>query len=129
MFIDRVSNGALDPTLTARMFASPPGANLLAFNSSDDTDLETLAVRNDDNSVVVMVANHAVASALDSNGPGAPRTASLDLSSLGTFSSANMLTIDAATDASVGPAFTSIAPNSPIQVTLNGYGVAFVKLQ
>jgi hypothetical protein len=113
----------------ARMFASPPGANLLAFNSSDTTDLETLVVRNDDNSVVVMVANHAVASPTDNNGPGAPRTVSLDLSSLGTFSTANLLTIDAATDATIGPTAASIAPNSPIQVTLNGYGVAFVKLQ
>ena len=113
----------------ARMFASPPGANLLAFNSSDTTDLETLAVRNDDNSVVVMVANHAVASPTDNNGPGAPRTVALDLSSLGTFSTANLLTIDAATDATNGPTAASIAPTSPIQVTLNGYGVAFVKLQ
>jgi len=113
----------------ARMFASPPGANLLAFNSSDTTDLETLAVRNDDNSVVVMIANHAVASPIDNNGPGAPRTISLDLSSLGTFSTASLLTIDSATDVINGPTAASIAPNSPIQVTLNGYGVAFLKLQ
>jgi len=113
----------------SRMFASPPGANLLAFNSSDTTDLETLAVRNDDNSVVVMIANHAVASPIDNNGPGAPRTVSLDLSSLGTFSTASLLTIDSATDVINGPTAASIAPNSPIQVMLNGYGVAFVKLQ
>ena len=113
----------------ARMFVSPPGASLLAFNSSDNTDLETLAVRNDDNSVVVMVANHAVASPTDNNGPGAPRTVSLDLSSLGTFSTASLLTIDASTDATNGPTAASISPNSPLQITLNGYGVAFVRLQ
>jgi hypothetical protein len=113
----------------ARMFASPPGANMLGFSTSDTTDLETLAVRNTDNSVVVMVANYAVASPTDNNGPGAPRTVSLDVSSLGTFSTANLLTINGATDVTNGPTATSIAPASPIQVTLNGYGVAFVKLQ
>jgi hypothetical protein len=54
---------------------------------------------------------------------------SLDLSSLGTFSTASLLTIDAATDATIGPTASSVAPNSPIQLTLNGHGVAFVKLQ
>jgi len=70
-----------------------------------------------------------VASPIDNNGPGAPRTVSLDLSSLGTFSTASLLTIDSATDVINGPTAASIAPNSPIQVMLNGYGVAFVKLQ
>jgi len=102
---------------------------MLGFSTSDTTDLETLAVRNTDNSVVVMVANYAVVSPTDNNGPGAPRTVSLDVSSLGTFSTANLLTINSATDVTNGPTATSIAPASPIQVRLNGYGVAFVKLQ
>jgi hypothetical protein len=69
----------------AHMFASPPEENLLAFKASDSTDLETLAVRNPDNSVVVMIANYAVAAPADNNGPGSPRVVSLDVGSLGTF--------------------------------------------
>ncbi len=113
----------------AHTFPSPAGANMLSFNASDTTDLETLAVRNPDNSVVVMIANYAVAAPTDNNGPGATRVVSLDVGSLGTFSNGSLLKIDSSTDAINGPTPTTIAPVSPIQVTLNGYGVAFVKLQ
>jgi hypothetical protein len=111
------------------MFPSPPGASLLTFNSSDTNDLETLAVRNPDNSVVVMIANYAVAAPVDNNGPGLSRVVALDVSSLGAFSSASLLTINSATDPINGPTPATVAPTSPIQVTLSGYGVAFVKLQ
>jgi len=113
----------------AHMFPANPGASLLQFNSSDTADLETLAVRNPDNSVVVMIANFAVAAPTDNNGPGLPRVVSLDVSSLGAFTSGSLLKIDSTTDAINGPTATTVAPTSPIQVTLNGYGVAFVKLQ
>jgi hypothetical protein len=113
----------------ARLFPSNPGANILQFTSSDTTDLETLAVRNSDNSVVVMIANYAVASAADNNGPGLSRVISLDVSSLGSFANGSLLKIDATTDATNGPTAATISSASPIQVTLNGYGVAFVKLQ
>jgi hypothetical protein len=113
----------------AHMFASPPEENLLAFKASDSTDLETLAVRNPDNSVVVMIANYAVAAPADNNGPGSPRVVSLDVGSLGTFTAGSVLKINSSTAAINGPTPATIAPGSPIQVTLNGYGVAFVKLQ
>jgi hypothetical protein len=113
----------------SHMFPASPGANLLQFNASDTTDLETLAVRNPDNSVVVMIANYAVASPVDNNGPGLSRVVSLDFSSLGAFTSGSVLKIDASTDVTNGPTPTTVAPASPVQVTLNGYGVAFVKLQ
>ncbi len=113
----------------AHMFPASPGANLLQFNASDITDLETLAVRNPDNSVVVMIANHAVASPTDNNGPGLPRVVSLDVSSLGMFTNGSVLKLDSTTDVVNGPTAVTIAPTSPIQVTLSGYGVAFVKLQ
>lgn len=54
---------------------------------------------------------------------------SLDVSGLGAFTSGSILKLDATTDATNGPIPTAIAATSPIQVTLNGYGVAFVKLQ
>ncbi len=113
----------------ARMFPANPGANLLQFSTSDTTDLETLVVRNPDNSVVVMIANYAVAASTDNNGPGLSRVVSLDVSSLGTFANASVLKIDSTTDATNGPTPVTIAPASPVQITLNGYGVAFVKLQ
>ena len=111
------------------MFPCPPGADLLDLTSSDNVDIEILPVRNPDNSVVVMVADYAVASASDNNGPGAPRTISLDVSALGTFTSASLMTIDASTNVASGPTPASISPASPIQLTLNGYGVSFLKLQ
>lgn len=76
-----------------------------------------------------MISNYAVASPTDNNGPGLPRVVSLDVSSLGTFTNGSLLTIDSTTDATNGPTAVTIAPTSPVQVTLNGYGVAFVKLQ
>jgi hypothetical protein len=111
------------------MFPSTPGASLLQFTASDTADLETLAVRNPDNSVVVMIANYAVASPVDNNGPGLPRVISLDVSGLGAFTSGSVLKLDSTTDPTNGPTAVSVAPTSPIQVTLAGYGVAFVKLQ
>ncbi len=112
----------------ARMFPSPPGADILQ-SSVDDPDVEVLAVRNPDNSVVVMAANHAVAHPSDNNGSGAARKIVLDVSALGSFSSATQRIIDATTDVVNGPGSTSITPASQITVTLNGYGVVFVTLQ
>jgi hypothetical protein len=112
-----------------RMFPSPPGATLLPFSDTDSADLELLPVLNVDGSVVIMVANHAVnMPTTDNNGPGAPRTVSLNVSALGSFTSGSLLTIDATTSATSGPTATSVAPSSPVMVTLNGYGVAFLTL-
>jgi len=74
-------------------FPSTAGASLLQFSSTDTSDIEILPVRNTDNSVVVMVDDYAIANASDNNGPGAPRTVSVDVSALGTFSSGSLLTI------------------------------------
>ena len=62
-------------------------------------------------------------------GPGLPRAVSLDVSSLGTFSNGILLKIDATIVVTNGPTPLTIATTSPFRVTLNGYGVAFVKLQ
>jgi hypothetical protein len=111
------------------LFPSTAGAKLLQFSSTDTSDIEILPVRNTDNSVVVMVDDYAVASATDDNGPGVPRTVSVDVSALGTFSSASLLTIDANTNVTTGPTATPVTPASTIQITFSGYGVAFLKLQ
>jgi hypothetical protein len=111
-----------------RNFPSPPGTNLLQFTTTDSKDLEILAVRNDDGSVVLMVANYAVASPSDNNGTGDPRAVALDVSALGTFSNASLLTIDAKTDPVNGPQPVAVTPASRLKVDFSGYGVAFLRL-
>jgi hypothetical protein len=113
----------------ARMFPSTAGSNLLDFTSANNTDIEVLPVRNADGSVVVMISDYAVANSSDNNGNGLARTVSVNVSALGSFSSASLLVIDANTNASAGPTATSVLPTSPIAITLGGYGVAFLKLQ
>jgi hypothetical protein len=111
-----------------RMFPSPPGASLLKYTDTDSAELETLPVQNSDGSVVVMVANHAVNSANDNNGPGAPRSVLIDMSALGSFSSGSLLTIDASTSAANGPVASSVTPAAQMTINFNGYGVAFLTL-
>ncbi|MGD1076805.1 MAG: hypothetical protein ABR881_00660 [Candidatus Sulfotelmatobacter sp.] len=112
-----------------QMFLSPPGATLLQYTASDDTELETLPVVNSDGSVVVMVANHAVNAAGDNNGPGAARSVLVDVSALGTFSSGSLLTIDKNTSVSSGPAAEVVTPAAQMTITLDGYAVAFLMLK
>jgi hypothetical protein len=113
----------------ARSFPFPPGASILQSTNSDDPEIEVLAVRNPDGSVVIMLANHALKAPTDNNGPGAPRTISVDVSALGSFQSGSLLTIDAETSASSGPTATSVTPSAQMTVSLDGYGVALLKLK
>jgi hypothetical protein len=114
----------------ARKFPAPPGASMLQYDATYDAELETLAVQNPDNSVVVMIANHAVKSPADNNGPGAARSILIDIPQLSTpFQTASVLTIDANTDLTSGPAETAVGIGPQITVTLNGYGVAFLTLK
>lgn len=112
----------------ARYFPAAPGEDILTLNVTETSPAEILAVRESDNSVVVMVADHAIHSPTDDNGPGDPRTVVVDLSALLPFSSASLLTIDANTSAANGPSVASVTPASRMEITLNGYGVAFLKL-
>jgi hypothetical protein len=113
----------------ARMFPSPPGANILQSTNNDDAEIEVLAVQNPDDSVVIMIANHAINALTDNNGPGAPRTVAIDVSALGSFQSGSLLTIGANTSVSSGPIATSVTPSAQMTVNLNGYGVAFLTLK
>jgi hypothetical protein len=106
-----------------------PGPDILTLNATDTSTVETLATRNSEGSVVVMVANHAVHAAADNNGAGDPRTVVVDVSALGGFGSATQLTIDANTNTVGGPAETSVTPAPRITISLGGYGVTFVTLR
>jgi len=112
-----------------RMFPSTPAANWLQYTSTDNDDVETLPVKNSDGSVVIMVANHAVSSMTDNNGPGAPISVLVDVSALGSFSSGSLLVIDASTSATDGPSSTTVTPAAQVTIALNGYGAAFLTLK
>jgi hypothetical protein len=105
-----------------------PGPDILDLNATETSTVEILATRNSDGSVVVMMADHAVHAPNDNNGPGDPRTVILDVTALGTFTTATQLTIDANTDTVNGPAEVAIAPAARMTVSLGGYGVTFVTL-
>jgi hypothetical protein len=107
---------------------TPTGANILQLGVSEDSKVETLAVKNDDGSVAVMIANHAVQASTDNNGPGDPRVVRVDLSALGTFSSASLLTIDKNTDVTNGPTAAPLTPAAQMTIQFGSYGVAFLKL-
>jgi hypothetical protein len=107
---------------------TPTGAEILQLGVSENSSVETLVIKNGDGSVVVMVADHAVQSSTDNNGPGDPRAVAIDLSSLGTFSSASLLTLDKNTNVATGPTATPVTPAAQMTIQLGGYGVAFLKL-
>src|SRR5450432_564115 len=129
------SNGALQLSYwvdyeLGQEFPPAAGSQLLQFMGSDDSELETLPVINSDGSVVIMVANHAVAApATDNNGPGVSRGVAVDVSALGTFSSGSLLIIDTDTNVSTGPVATAVIPAAQMTITLNGYSVAFLTLK
>jgi hypothetical protein len=106
-----------------------PGPDILQLIVTETSSAEILATKNGDGSVVVMVVDRAVHATTDNNGAGDPRTVIVDVSALGTFSSATSTTIDAKTSASGGPAPVNLTPAQKISVTLSGYGVTFLKLK
>jgi uncharacterized protein (TIGR03437 family) len=119
---------------------SPPGQDILQVAASGcclwidhngamyGLDTHTLALRNPDGSVVILMSNHAIQKIYtDNNGPGVSRTFALDLSALGAFTSATLVTLDAATPAS-GPLLQLLTPSSQMQVTIPGYGAALLRL-
>ena len=113
----------------AKTFPTGAGAQVLSFTNSDRSEIEVLPVVNADNSVAILVSNHAVASPSDNNGTGVSAKVSLDLSALGTFTSASEVIIDATTDAVTGPSAVSMSPQSSVTINFNGYGVAFLTLK
>lgn len=119
---------------------SPPGQDILQTTSSGcclwidhgggmhGLDTHTLALRNPDGSVVILMSNHAVQNIwTDNNGPGVSRTFAIDVSALGTFKSASLVTLDAATPSS-GPQLQSLTPSAQMQVTIPGYGMSLLRL-
>ncbi len=112
-----------------QMFPPGPGRQILQTSNTNTPDVEELAVRNTDQSVVVLISNHAVASAADNNGAGLNGKITLDVSALGAFGTASLVTLDSTTSPATGPIPSSISPSSPITLTLNGYSSVLLKLK
>ncbi len=113
-----------------KTFPAGSGQQVLQFSNTDNAEVEVLPILNTDGSVVIMISNHAIASASDNNGDGLTANVSVDVSALGPFTTASLFTIDSTTSAINGPGpAASISPSSPIKVTVDGYGVAFLSLK
>jgi uncharacterized protein (TIGR03437 family) len=140
----------------AHWLPSPPGQDILQTTTTGccapDTatgwagsggflfDTQTMAARNVDGSVVILMSNYALQPVVatsangnstinfQNNGPGAPRTFALDLSALGSFTSATLVTLDASTALPGGPVPQTLTPAAQMQVTLPGYGAALLRL-
>ena len=116
----------------AMLYPATPGSagqSILELTATDTTTVETLATKNADGSVTVMVDDHAVASSTDNNGSGAPRTVIVDISELGNFSSGSVLSIIASSSASSAPTAVSVTPAARMTITVPGYGVAWLVLK
>ncbi len=119
---------------------SPPGQDILQTDTTGcclwithtgglyGLDTRTMALRNPDGSVVILMSNHAVQNIFtDNNGAGVSRTFALDLSALPNFTSATLVTLDAATPPT-GPVLQPVSPAAQMQVTIPGYGAALLRL-
>lgn len=106
-----------------------PGPAILEVAATDTATVETLATKDANGTVTVMVVDLAVHSPADNNGNGDPRTVVVDTSSLGSYYSASVMNIDATTSASKGPSGIGVTPASRMTITLPGYGVAFLTLK
>ncbi len=77
---------------------------------------------------MVVIANHAVHASTDYNKEYDPRVVGIDLSALGTFSSASWLAVDKNTDLAHGPTAAPVCPAAHLTIQQGGYGMAFPKL-
>lgn len=108
---------------------TPAPPVILSLTVTETETVETLATKNSDASVLLMVADRAVLSPSDNNGTGDARTVILDISALGNFTSASQLNIGATSDLTNGPQPSSSTPAPKLTVTLPGYGVSFLLLK
>ena len=112
-----------------QLYPADTASTILSSTDTDPGNVEVLAIKQASGKVVVMICDHAVANATDNNGAGVPKVVELDLSALGTFSTASQLTIDASTNPATGPTPQNVTYASKMQFTMRGYGVTFLTLQ
>jgi hypothetical protein len=119
----------VDLTLGQIYPATPAPPDILALTVTDTSTVEVLATKNSDGSAVVMVVDRAVHAASDNNGTGDPRTVIVDVSALGSFTSATTITINANTNVANGPSAVALAFSPKMTIVLGGYGVTFLTLK
>jgi hypothetical protein len=108
---------------------NPSAPDILSLTVTETATVETLATKNSDGSILVMVADRAVVSPSDNNGSGDARTVIIDISALGNFTSASQLNIGASSDVTNGPQPSPITPAPKLTISLPGYGVGFLLLK
>jgi hypothetical protein len=108
---------------------NPSAPDVLTLTATESATIEALATKNSDGSVVVLVVDRAVLSPADNNGAGDLRTVIVDVSALGSFSSASQLNIGAAFDVQNGQRPSAISVSPKLTVNLPGYGVTFLLLK
>jgi hypothetical protein len=119
----------VDLTLGQIYPATPAPPDILALTVTDTSTVEVLATKNSDGSAVVMVVDRAVHAASDNNGTGDPRTVIVDVSALGSFTSATTITINANTNVANGPSAVALAFSPKMTIVLGGYAVTFLTLK
>jgi hypothetical protein len=106
------------------------GGLLYKTTSTEVTStVDILAVLNANHTVSLMVTNYATGSTTDNNGAGVARTVYVNLSALGTFSSATDVTLNSSTSTTTGPVQAAIVPSGTLALTLQGYGSSMFVLQ
>jgi hypothetical protein len=119
----------VDYWLARRYPQTPAPPDILSLTITETATVETLATKNSDGSVLLMVADRAVLSPSDNNGTGDARTVLLDISALGNFTSASQLNISATSDVTNGPQPSSMTLAPKLTVTLPGYAVSLLLLK
>jgi hypothetical protein len=108
------------------------GSTIYVTTTTESTPtVAILAVRNADNSVSMMVTDYAAANVADDNGAGAPRLVYVNLTALGTFSSATEVDLNSGTSPTAGPTNSAITPpsNGTLTLTMSGYGTSMFVLK
>jgi hypothetical protein len=113
----------------SHMFGQVP-MDIIHTSVSESNRIEMFAAMKADGTRVIMVVNRDVAASADNNGPGVPKTVTLDLTGAGSFTTATLIAIDKNTSATAGPSPQTLTPASgKVTLSFPGYGVQFVTLQ
>jgi hypothetical protein len=103
--------------------------NFIPTSVSEMNRVEILGAQKLDGTRVIMVVNRDVASAADNNGNGVPKTVTVDLSTV-PFTTAELISINAATDLTNGPTKQTLTPSGgKVTLAFTAYGVQFIILK
>ncbi|HEX6482162.1 MAG TPA: glycosyl hydrolase [Ktedonobacteraceae bacterium] len=131
-FIDIPQFGLIDDTTGAPNLAywrdmllnhSFPTGSTLLKSSSSKADILTLAVRQSNGAISILVINRQVNSHSSVGGRGLPATVTVQLQGI-TPGAISLQRIDSSIKPSVGPQIVTLSSSTLLQVSFNGYGIA-----